>query len=338
MVHKAPHTGLKHTLRRHLQAIRLRIDATPGGATNLTPDTSALARSAWTHRTLRRFIKTTRVALLVMGCLHAKANVPGEFAPKKNQWQNPRGLSIPNLKHKAVVLFLHGSMVDKLDDPCDPSGEAVGFSVPEVIKELAGTEVSGMEVVVIAPCHGRATQMGEPLKIDQRVEAIEETLQELGRAGVDPSRIFLVGQSAGGWAALMHQKRHPGSVNSVVAFAPAFAGKKRFRPEIWQQRHEQQAAEILSANLISALVFAFNNDEYNSPDDLDFLSRIKGTTLLRMPDATIDGVVCDIPFFGSSHSNVYRKCFSSTQSNVLLNFLNQRLQAPKEVVSDAKEI
>ena len=182
MVHKTPHTWLKHSLRRQLQSLRLRIDATPSGPKNLTPDTPApaLARSVWTHRTLRHFIKTTRVALLVMGCLHAKANVPGEFALKKNQWQNPGGLSIPNLKHKAVVLFLHGSMVEKLDDPCDPSGEAVGFSVPEVIKELAGTEVSGMEVVIIAPCHGRATQMGEPLKIDQRVAAIEETLQELG--------------------------------------------------------------------------------------------------------------------------------------------------------------
>ena len=95
MVHKAPHTGLKHTLHRHLQSIRLRLDATPGGTTDLTPDTSALARSAWTHRTLRRFIKTTRVALLVMGCLHAKANVPGEFAPKKKPVAKPPGTQHP---------------------------------------------------------------------------------------------------------------------------------------------------------------------------------------------------------------------------------------------------
>lgn len=283
------------------------------------------------RRNLRHFIRTSQAVILLMGCLHAKANVAGEFVPKKSQWQNPRGLSIPDPKSKAVLLFLHGSTLDKMDDPCDPNGEAVGFSVPEVVRGLAGTQIAGLEVVVFAPCHGRATQMGEPLKIDQRVAAIDQTVQELGRAGVEPSRIFLVGQSAGGWAALMHQKRYPGSVNSVVAFAPAFAGKKRWRPQLWQQRHEVQAAEILAAERISALVFAFQNDEYNSPDDLSFLSNVEGTTLVNMSDATIAGVGCDIPFFASSHSNVYRKCFSSTQTDVLLKFIMQRLPIHKEV-------
>jgi pimeloyl-ACP methyl ester carboxylesterase len=281
------------------------------------------------RRHLRRLVKTSRAVILVIGCLHAKANVPGELAPKKSQWQNQRALSIPNPKSKAVVLFLHGSMIEKIDDTCDPDGETPGFSVPEVVKELAGTQVAGLEVVVFAPCHGRATNMGEPLKIDQRVEAIEQTLQELGRAGVDPSRIFLVGQSAGGWAALLHQKRHPGGVNSVIAFAPAFAGKKRWRPDIWQQRHEAQTAELSSAERIQALVFSFENDAYNSPEDLAFLTRIKGTTLLRMPEKTINGVECDIPLFASSHGQAYRKCFSQTQSEVLLKFLRDNLEPQK---------
>ena len=91
MVHHTPHAGLKHTLRRQLQSLRLRVDATPCKTANLSPNTPVLARSVWTHRTLRRFIKTTRVALLVMGCLHAKANVPGEFAPKKKPMAKPPG-------------------------------------------------------------------------------------------------------------------------------------------------------------------------------------------------------------------------------------------------------
>lgn len=336
MVHSRHSTGLNHIIRRHLQSLRLRIDGIPSSTKKVAAVAPApgAARSVWVHRTLRRFIKTSQIMLLVVGGLHAHANVKGKFVPEKSQWQSPRGFSIPNPKSKAVILFLHGSLVEKLDDTCDPDGETVGFSVPEVVRELAGAKVSGLEVVVFAPCDGRATHMGEPLKIDQRVEAIDQTLQELGRAGVDPSRIFLVGQSAGGWAALLHQKRHPGSVNSVVAFAPAFAGKKHLRPDIWQQRYERQTAEILSANFISALVFAFDNDAYNSPDDLEFLTRIKGIRLLRMPDAAIAGVVCDIPFFGSSHSNAYRECFSSTQSDVLLDFLGQRLQAQKEVSSN----
>jgi pimeloyl-ACP methyl ester carboxylesterase len=294
------------------------------------------------HKTIRRhlrhLVKTSRAVILVIGCLHAKANVPNEVITKKSQWQTPRSLSIADPKSKAVVLFLHGSVVEKLDDTCDPSGNTPGFSVPDVVRGLAGKQVSGLEVVVLAPCHGRATQLGEPRKIDQRVDAIEQTLQELARMGVDPSQIFLIGQSAGGWAALLHQKRHPGSVNSIIAFAPAFAGKKRWRPDDWQQRHEKQSAEIMSARRISALVFAFENDEYNTPEDLEFLSRIQGTTLLRLPEKTIAGVVCEIPFFSSSHSQAYRECFTNTQSDVLLNYLRQHLPPEKVAGSEASQI
>lgn len=279
------------------------------------------------RRRLRQAIKTSQAVLLLVGCLHAKANVQGEFTTKKTHSNNPRGLSIAHPKSKAVLLFLHGSLVEKVDDTCDPHGNSPGFSVPDVVRQLSGAQVAGLEVLVLAPCHGRATQLGEPLKIDQRVAAIEQTLQELAHAGVDPARIFLVGQSAGGWAALLHQKRHPGSVNSTIAFAPAFAGQKRWRPEHWQQRHEAQSAEILSAKHIAALVFAFENDAYNSPEDLAFLAQIQGTTVLRMPEKSIDGIACEIPWFGSSHSQAYRKCFGQTQAGVLLNFIRQRLPA-----------
>jgi pimeloyl-ACP methyl ester carboxylesterase len=289
------------------------------------------------RRQLRHWVKTSQAVMLLVGCLHAKANVQGEFIPKKIHSHHLRGLSIPNPKSKAVVLFLHGSLIEKLDDTCDPHGETPGFSVPTVVKELAGIQVAGLEVMVFAPCHGQATLLGEPLKIDQRVAAIEQTLHELASAGVDPSRIFLVGQSAGGWAALLHQKRYPGSVNGVVAFAPAFAGKKRWRPDIWQQRHDTQRAEIMSAKHIAALVFAFDNDAYNSPDDLAFLSQIKGTTLLRMPEKSINGIECEIPMFASSHGQAYRKCFGHTQSQVLLSFIRQHLPAETALGLDANQ-
>ena len=280
-----------------------------------------LARS-----TFRHFVKTSRAVFLIAFCLHAKANTSGEFVPKKENWKHAQGFRIPDPSSKAVIVFLHGSFIEKLDDKCDPNGDTSGFSVPEVVRQLAGTQIAGLEVVVYAPCDGRATGLGEPLKIDQRVASIEQTLAELGRSGVDPSQIILVGHSAGGWAALMHERRYPGSVNSVIAFAPAFAGKKWNRPDVWQHRHDEQVAEMGSAEQIPALVFSFDNDAYNTPEDLKFLSRIKGSTLLQMPDEAIAGVSCEIPLFASSHANAYRKCFSASQSNVLLEFLRKRLR------------
>lgn len=325
-----PHTTqdtLRHTVRSRLTAMRQLVSGTALGPKTLKLESPAAKKNASLKRTLRRFIKTSHAAVLLVGCLHAKAMVNGDVNTKKNHWQNNRGLSIANPKAKAVILYLHGSVVEKMDDRCDPNSLTLGDTVPEIVQQLNGTQLLGLEVMVFAPCHGRATKLGEPLKIDQRVQAIDETLKELNRAGVDSSQIFLVGQSAGGWAALMHQKRHPKSVNAVVAFAPAFAGKKQWRPEVWQQRHESQAAEILSANLINSLVFAFQNDDYNSQGDLNFLSKVKGTTLLKLPGDAIAGVDCDIPLFGSSHRNVFRKCFDQTQSSVLKNFLQERLLA-----------
>lgn len=322
---------LRHTVRSRLSALHRLILGTTLGSKPHAQESSFAKKDATLKRTLRRFIKTSHAAVLLVGCLHAKAMVNGDFNNKKNHWQNNRGLSITNPKSKAVVLYLHGSVVEKMDDRCDPSSTELGESVPAVVRQLNGAEVLGLEVMVFAPCHGRATKLGEPLKIDQRVEAINETLKELNRAGVDSSQIFLIGQSAGGWAALLHQKRHPKSVNAIVAFAPAFAGKKQWRPEVWQQRHELQAAEILSANLISSLVFAFKNDDYNSLEDLNFLSRVKGTTLLKLPSDAIAGVDCDIPLFGSSHKNAFRKCFEQTQSDVLKKFLRDRLLAEMQV-------
>jgi Serine aminopeptidase, S33 len=330
MTHTTQDT-IRHTVRSRLHNLRQVVLDSPYSAKKLKDKSQGGINHAGLRRALRRFIKTSHAAVLLVGCLHAKAMVNGEFSVKKNHWQNNRGLSIANPKSKAVILYLHGSVVEKMDDRCDPNTAVLGESVPDVIQQLSGTEVLGLEVMVFAPCQGRATNLGEPLKIDQRVQAIDATLKELNRAGIEPSQIFLVGQSAGGWAALLHQKRYPQSVNAVVAFAPAFAGKKRLRPEIWQQRHEQQAAEILSADLISSLVFSFKNDDYNSQDDLDFLSRIKGTTLVKLPGDAIAGVECDIPLFGSSHRNAFRKCFDQTQAGVLKSFLQERLLTEMKV-------
>ena len=52
------------------------------------------------------------------------------------------------------------------------------------------------------------------------------------------------------------------------------AGKKQGRPEEWQRRHDAQAFEIGSAGRIPGLVYAFDNHAYNTPDDLNFLSRV----------------------------------------------------------------
>ena len=102
------------------------------------------------RRQLRHLVKTSRVVILMIGCLHAKANVPNEVTTKKSQWQNPRSLSIADPKSKAVVLFLHGSVVEKLDDTCDPSGATPGFFSRVLLSGLLSECKAGLSIHAVS--------------------------------------------------------------------------------------------------------------------------------------------------------------------------------------------
>jgi hypothetical protein len=63
--------------------------------------------------------------------------------------------------------------------------------------------------------------------------------------------------------------------NGVIAYAPAFAGRRdesNIYPWWRKTVRPKQIKEILSAPEMDALVFAYENDAYNRPQDLQFLS------------------------------------------------------------------
>ena len=109
----------------------------------------------------------------------------------------------------------------------------------------------------------------------RRLAEIERTVDALLAAGVSPSRVFLAGHSAGGWASLMAAAVFPDKFNGVIAFAPAFAGKRsnatRF-PHWRQVVRPRLIKHMLSAPTLPALVFAYRRDPYNRPEDLAFLA------------------------------------------------------------------
>ena len=93
--------------------------------------------------------------------------------------------------------------------------------------------------------------------------------------GVLPKHLFLAGHSNGAWTSLMMMHDVNKRFNGAIAYAPAFAGKRsevRFAPW-WRNRvRPRQIKEMLTSPEMDALVFGYENDPYNRPQELQFLA------------------------------------------------------------------
>jgi pimeloyl-ACP methyl ester carboxylesterase len=207
-----------------------------------------------------------------------------------------------------------------------------GRTTPEVVKALSGRTVGGLDIVVYGFCTNVSPDpVGQPIpvadiKVMRRVQKIEELVRTFLDSGVPPAHIFLVGQSAGGWASLLVARRQQVPINAVIAFAPAFAGRKARRTEDWQAIHEQHVAYLSAADQLHALVFAFDRDAYNTPEDLAFLQVIPGVHFLHLSEQAIAGIPCQRP---NGHRTVCRDCFLQTQQEAILSYIEMRLAAFK---------
>ena len=112
-----------------------------------------------------------------------------------------------------------------------------------------------------------------------------------------------MGHSAGAWASLLVAREGPGWFNAVVAFGPAFAG--------------------LRATRIDALIFAFEGDPYEPPEDLAFLRRIPRVELVVLSGTRIDDVSCGSR---SAHLTERKPCFHATQGARIRDYIERRLR------------
>lgn len=103
---------------------------------------------------------------------------------------------------------------------------------------------------------------------------INHALDAFLARGILPKHLFLAGHSNGGWTSLMMMQDVNTRFNGVIAFAPAFAGKRSeasYAPWWRNSVRPKQIKEMLRAPVMDALVFAYANDAFNRPEDLQFL-------------------------------------------------------------------
>jgi pimeloyl-ACP methyl ester carboxylesterase len=276
----------------------------------------------------RRSIRGLFLALLLAFAVQGQPAVAQVLPAHYGQGDLP---PLDNPAKTILLLFSHGSGQEFVNDPCEMQKYNAAYGVPAVVHDLYGQMIGNLKIIVDGYCtptrrgyYDMNSHSGDP-KVMLRSIDIEARAKSFAAAGVPVRQIFLVGHSAGGWASLMAKVRNPGIANSVIAFSPAFAGQRSSRKPGWQWLQDKYVEDIRKAPRLDALVFAIENDAFETPQTLKFLSAIPGVTEVVLSDNKISGVACDSST--SSHALVRNPCFRHTQFDRLKTFIEQRLAA-----------
>lgn len=187
-----------------------------------------------------------------------------------------------------VFIYLSGSTPEDVPDPCYPEASNHGYGVPSMLKQATATLSKTEQVLLMAYCtpsklgdYHADNLHGEP-KILKRTNDILGLLAAFQDRDVNPNQIYLVGHSAGGWAALMAKQRAPEASKAAIALAPAFAGKTLMRSTEWVNLRARLAQDLAGSQRLEAYVLAFENDEFESTQTLSFLRKVKGVRFESM--------------------------------------------------------
>ena len=172
-----------------------------------------------------------------------------------------------NFDHQSkVIIWMHGT-----NRPAIAGNRNCDDDMPPKSLMLAAIK---LDISLFYLC-SNATDSGiKGSFIYKRILELEESINLFNEAGIKPHNIHLSGFSAGGWTALMAANALPGMFNKGVLFAPAFAGPRyetRFFP-VWREIiRPKQVKEILRADKLEFLIFAYEDDPFNRPLELEFL-------------------------------------------------------------------
>ena len=212
--------------------------------------------------------------------------------------------SLPFSHESKIIIWMHGTK-----RPAVISNDKCVDDLPPQSLMLAADKLN-MSVYYLCSIATDGLEKGS--FIYKRVSELEKLLSQLNEVGIHNENIFLAGFSAGGWTALMAATALPNRFNRGVLFAPAFAGP-RYETNIfpiWRKvLRPKQINEILEAERLDFLIFAYSDDPFNRPEDLNVF--VKSNNLYPK----IIGYSCK-----KGHFTYRQDCKSEKTYKEILNF------------------
>ena len=207
---------------------------------------------------------------------------------------------------KVVLIFNHGTVRPQRQHECNTR------DVPGLVRDMADANGWTVHYLCSLATDGGLTGSYTYKRADEILAAVAQYRQQ----GVPARQIFLLGHSAGGWSSLMAARKDPSGFNAVIAFAPAFAGPRHEEQQypVWRrQMQPQQIGYLAAAPRIDALIFAYDDDEFDRPLELDPLRRVPGIQIVAFNDCH------------QGHRTVYTDCFRQRAREQVESFIKSRL-------------
>ncbi|MBO8218065.1 hypothetical protein [Prochlorococcus marinus] len=215
-------------------------------------------------------------------------------------------------KNPVVIIWGHGQSNVRRSEKCSADFN----KIPKTLKYLE-KEIDAHFIFMCSKSIDNDYRRGS--YIYKRVRQLKKLLTEINEIGVHPNNIFISGFSAGGWTALHMFRENEKLFNSAIVFAPAFAGPRyeiRKYPKWRKVVRPAHIKKITKAKVIDALVFAYEDDSHNRPEELKFLTEI------YPKNVNIVGYNCK-----NGHLTHINDCKSSETEILILNYINQQINA-----------
>ena len=217
-------------------------------------------------------------------------------------------INLDNGKDLTIIIFSHGTTRPQKKEKCTKSYN----KIPDSLRVLANSDNTYFYYLCSKAVDGG--KIGS--YIYKRKKEINVVLDQLISVGVNPKKIFLAGHSAGGWTSLMMMDEVEKKFNSAIVFAPAFAGPRseiNKYPKWRKEERPRQVKKMTEVKVIKALIFAYEDDRFNRPEELMFIKE-------KYPN-TVEMVSYNC---GKGHNTGYNDCKISETKKIIKRYLENQ--------------
>ncbi|MEM7058655.1 MAG: hypothetical protein AAF557_13770 [Pseudomonadota bacterium] len=232
-----------------------------------------------------------------------------DVAPGTYYWADYLDLVVEHPAETNIIIWNHHTEAMSTAPSCLGTGY---FPPPSI---MALEEIGRTRVFYL--CTKSSQDPEKPFYAIQRQEEILALVQKFRDLGVPAERIFLAGQSGGSCSSLFALGAAPDAMNAGILFAPACYGRvegAQRRSGLLSDYASNVDQQMLAAERVTALLVAFEQDSWNKPAELAYMTD-------RWPDTRIFSPRC-----GANHGGAFHGCgLDKIEKEVRRYFLGQLL-------------